>query len=351
VGGKWGFIDPTGAMVIQPQYDDAWWFSEGLAPVRVGLKWGYVDTKGELKIAPAYDAAFAFSEGLAVVRNGSKDSYIDKKGKAPFPTAYDHAWQFIDGRAQIGDAGKRGLIDRAGKKVWDGPTLPPSPTVETSGEAPPPTAAELAQTPPPIGLIVFEGDSLTIGTRASDPYPSQLMRAWGGGTIWWNVGVGGQGVKDMLADAVKQVDSKYDPARGRNVVVVWGGTNDMALWHRSPQQVFDMLEQYCLDRRAKGFQTIMMTALPRAGRVDTEDYEGRRQDLNALIRAHWSEFSDGLVDVAADPRLGEVGDELDRRYYDSDRVHLNNGGLGVIAELVAPALRTLGTKLNVGHGF
>jgi hypothetical protein len=42
VGEKWGFIDKTGNLVIQPQFDEASEFSEGLARVRIGDKWGFV---------------------------------------------------------------------------------------------------------------------------------------------------------------------------------------------------------------------------------------------------------------------------------------------------------------------
>lgn len=40
--------DPAKAtFVIDPQFEDAWPFSEGLALVEVGGKWGYVDKRGE----------------------------------------------------------------------------------------------------------------------------------------------------------------------------------------------------------------------------------------------------------------------------------------------------------------
>jgi hypothetical protein len=40
---KWGFIDKTGNIVIQPQFDEIFGgFSEGLALVRIGDKLGYI---------------------------------------------------------------------------------------------------------------------------------------------------------------------------------------------------------------------------------------------------------------------------------------------------------------------
>ncbi len=49
--GKWGYIDKTGKIIIDPQYDDAWPFSEGLAAVMIvdeeTGKWGYIDKTGK----------------------------------------------------------------------------------------------------------------------------------------------------------------------------------------------------------------------------------------------------------------------------------------------------------------
>jgi lysophospholipase L1-like esterase len=45
--------------------------------------------------------------------------------------------------------------------------------------------------------------------------------------------------------------------------------------------------------------------------------------------------------VAADPSLGDTGDELDRRFFDADRVHLNNTGLAEIAKMVYRVLKGL----------
>lgn len=41
-----GFYDYDGDEVIEPRYEDAKTFSEGLAPVRYNGKWGYVNRKG-----------------------------------------------------------------------------------------------------------------------------------------------------------------------------------------------------------------------------------------------------------------------------------------------------------------
>jgi len=39
-------------------------FSESLAAVKIGDKWGYIDTTGKLVIQPQYDMVNGFSEEL-----------------------------------------------------------------------------------------------------------------------------------------------------------------------------------------------------------------------------------------------------------------------------------------------
>ena len=48
VNDKFGAIDATGKVVIEPQYDDELKFSDGMARVRVGGKVGYIDTAGKV---------------------------------------------------------------------------------------------------------------------------------------------------------------------------------------------------------------------------------------------------------------------------------------------------------------
>ena len=74
IGDKWGYINVAGEVVIEPQFDQAHSFYEGLAVVRVGDsdrgKYGYVNAAGEVVIKPQFRQAHSFSEGLAAVRTG-----------------------------------------------------------------------------------------------------------------------------------------------------------------------------------------------------------------------------------------------------------------------------------------
>jgi hypothetical protein len=128
VGGKWGYIDKSGKMVIKAQFDgnadceDAN-FSEGLAVVWVRGKAGYIDKSGEIAISPQFDWAGRFSEGLAPVRlcgDEVKLGYIDRTGKMVIEPKFDVAEDFSEGIARVYSdyPDKFGYIDKMGNFVW-----------------------------------------------------------------------------------------------------------------------------------------------------------------------------------------------------------------------------------------
>ena len=79
--GVWGFIDKRGTIVVNPQFDAAEDFHEGLARVCSGDKWGYIDKEGKYVIPSQFDVAKDFHDGLACVCIGNRWGYIDKTGK------------------------------------------------------------------------------------------------------------------------------------------------------------------------------------------------------------------------------------------------------------------------------
>ncbi len=81
VGTTYGYVNSAGDVVIEPQYNQAWNFVEGMARVKIGGKWGYIDPAGRLAIEPAFDLAWDFSNGLALVAVDGKYGYVDKSGQ------------------------------------------------------------------------------------------------------------------------------------------------------------------------------------------------------------------------------------------------------------------------------
>ena len=138
MGGKWGFIDTKGEMVISPQFDEAGKFSEGLAAVFNQCRWGYIDKTGAFVIKPQFKFALEFSEGLAVVdphpanegpcppgKSHGKLGYINRSGKLVIEPQFDLAFRFIKGVARVSIVNpkdendlKQGYIDKTGKYFW-----------------------------------------------------------------------------------------------------------------------------------------------------------------------------------------------------------------------------------------
>jgi serine/threonine-protein kinase len=117
IGSKWGYINQTGQVIIQPQFNSAGKFYEGLLAVEIGDNWGYIDKTGQVVIRPQFDSADEFSEGLAAVRISDKRGYIDKRGEEVIPAQFDEAWQFSEGLAKIKIDDKWGYIDKTGQVV------------------------------------------------------------------------------------------------------------------------------------------------------------------------------------------------------------------------------------------
>jgi hypothetical protein len=97
------FIDRNGRVIFSSNdVDERTYFSEGLMPMSNHQgRWGFVDRNFRWIIDPKYDWAGEFSEGLAQIKSGSKCGYIDKSGHEIIPPRYDMNWAFSDGLARV----------------------------------------------------------------------------------------------------------------------------------------------------------------------------------------------------------------------------------------------------------
>lgn len=76
-GNKWGYASPDKRIVISPKYNDAAWFSEGYAAVKVGSRYGYINKAGKLVIPAKFTVAKPFRKGyLPNAKNNGGDSVI-----------------------------------------------------------------------------------------------------------------------------------------------------------------------------------------------------------------------------------------------------------------------------------
>lgn len=80
--GKYGYKTTTGAVLIHPQFDNALYFSEGLAPVFINGKWGYVDFRGNIIVPVQYDEVGSFFMGAAWAKKNGEETYLDRNGRS-----------------------------------------------------------------------------------------------------------------------------------------------------------------------------------------------------------------------------------------------------------------------------
>ena len=120
----WYLVLPNG-VVCQDGYDRIDIFSEGLAVVEVGAQYGYIDGSGTLAIETQFDYAYPFSEGLASVRLNQDRGYIDYFGELVINLGEFNGslGDFTDGLAQItyfdrpGALTHYGFMNQAGEFV------------------------------------------------------------------------------------------------------------------------------------------------------------------------------------------------------------------------------------------
>jgi len=115
--GKWGAMDTTGKIVIEPQYRGELKFSQGLAEVSIDGKTGYIDTDGKIVVPAIYEQERRFFEGLAAVRSGGRWGFVNTSGQLAVPIKFDQARDFHGGFAAVVVDGKWGIIDNTGKMV------------------------------------------------------------------------------------------------------------------------------------------------------------------------------------------------------------------------------------------
>ena len=124
---KYGYFDLEGKIAINPQFEFATAFREGLALVKLSGdngKWGYIDKSGKFVINAIYKDATVFKDGLAwVISDNSAPSAIEKNGNIIFTLKEANEVRlFSEGLAafSIADAVNYmswGFVDKTGNQI------------------------------------------------------------------------------------------------------------------------------------------------------------------------------------------------------------------------------------------
>lgn len=120
--GKTGFRDLDGNVIIEPIYESADMFSDGLSAVTLtkdGLT-GYIDTKGEMVIPPSFEYAGGFGNGLAPFRAHDLYGFIDRTGKKMIAPQYAWADRFAEGYCAVRNTkGQYAFINTSGTPLTE----------------------------------------------------------------------------------------------------------------------------------------------------------------------------------------------------------------------------------------
>lgn len=92
-------------------------FHESYYPFASNDLFGYFDSEGKVVIEPQYDQASAFQDGLAIVGKNGKFGLINKKNQVLIEFLYDEILEFTDNRAVVIIGDSVGLIDRSGRAI------------------------------------------------------------------------------------------------------------------------------------------------------------------------------------------------------------------------------------------
>jgi lysophospholipase L1-like esterase len=192
--------------------------------------------------------------------------------------------------------------------------------------------------------LAWWGDSITRGYSATggSNYPAQTIRLLGGTNSWQSGNASSDGLTLIGVSGATGIENGYrstlNPAiKPGDIAIGLIGCNDIDQGG-SPTSLFtNYLADACSTMRKAGAKVIIGTILARTSQ--STNYEASRTIYNNLIRAHWRIFADGLIDFAADARIG--GTSYTNSIYCADGVHPNNAGYAVMAELAAPVIGNL----------
>ena len=184
-------------------------------------------------------------------------------------------------------------------------------------------------------LVVFEGDSRTAGTGATNVaynYPSRAARKLNGNWKCANASDSGQPLATMIAEIDSELDQPGSYAG--KVCVLWGGVND----NGDPATMHASISSWCSLARAKGYKVVVCTEIDCQEASHTDWHTTNYQALNALIRANYAGYADGLADLGANANLQ---DATNPTYFLADKTHLTDAGYEVVAGIVAAAINGL----------
>lgn len=121
VNNQYGFINEEGRMLIEPVYQSAYAFSDGLAAVRRSNRWYYIDSEAEIVIdgKGTFQELRPFKDGLAPIRIQGRWGFINTRGEITINPRFRSVTAFSENRSFVRSLDFRSwfYIDKQGMEL------------------------------------------------------------------------------------------------------------------------------------------------------------------------------------------------------------------------------------------
>lgn len=142
----------------------------------------------------------------------------------------------------------------------------------------------------------------------------------------------------MLANAPTNIDPLYNSSSPKNIVVIWGGTNDIAN-SQQPADVYANLVSYVAARHAVGWKVLVATMLSRIG------WDSKKDQYNALILANTA-GADGIINFTG-TSLGCDGCFSSATWFNPDGIHPTTIGVTSIeSPIISSGINSLSQRVQ-----
>lgn len=113
-GGKWGFVNRSGTLIIQPEYDFVRNFYHGKAIAKLDNKWGVIDKKNQIVIPFIYDFIDYMPESdkrFFILTNDSKRvGYVHENGRVLLEPDFEEVGKMSENMIRVKKNGIWGFI-------------------------------------------------------------------------------------------------------------------------------------------------------------------------------------------------------------------------------------------------
>jgi lysophospholipase L1-like esterase len=191
----------------------------------------------------------------------------------------------------------------------------------------------------PCDVIVFDGDSVSAGGRASpgDGLDIQFMHALGSPARLYNIAIAGRPVIDCLTRFDQAVVPLKDSQARLNLIVFHAGDNDIAK-HYSAAQTYQAFTRYVALAHAQGWKVVVSAELPRPDFPPAQEAELEAYNRYLLQN---KASADVVVNPNTDPRFGDLKDRDGSLVFSFDKIHPNDAGYAILGQWLAAAVRPL----------